>query len=51
MPPEDGFMEFLGAITGATILAEAMVKVFEITAHILTFGLVMSKIVDRVPTE
>lgn len=38
-PHEDGFMEFLGAITGAAILAEAMVKVVEIMATILTFGL------------
>lgn len=38
-PHEDGFMEFLGMITGATILAEAFVKVFEMMATIFTFGL------------
>ena len=38
-PHEDGFIEFLGVVTGAAILAEAMVKVFEIMATILTFGL------------
>lgn len=38
-PHEDGFVEFLGAITGATLLAEVMVTAMEMMASILTLGL------------
>ena len=37
-PHEDGFVDFLGVITGAAIIAEALIKVFEIMATVLTLG-------------
>jgi hypothetical protein len=37
-PHEDGFLEFLGALTGAKIVAEVMVFALEMMMTIVTFG-------------
>lgn len=42
-PHEDGFMEFLGMITGATILAEVIVRTMEIMVEIFTLGLLSTE--------
>jgi hypothetical protein len=43
---DDGFKDFLGLITGATIVADAMFTAIEIMAEIITFGVLGAQVAD-----
>lgn len=45
-PHEDGFMEFLGMITGAAILADVTVAAIGLAVNVMTFGLLGPDQVD-----
>lgn len=45
-PHEDGFVEFLGIVTGVKMFAEAMVAVLEMMVTVVTFGLLTPDHVD-----